>query len=548
MLKKNKRFLWFCLGSSTILIGGIGLYLFFQLQNSKNFPLGANLIPDDTLFALSLTTDDGQWSRLQQYGTKETQTVFKKQLSQLQNNFLKVNGYDYQQDIKPWIGKQIMIGFLSAQVQSEKQSNSLIKDAWVIVVPINNPLEAQKQLESAKSSKISRFVERNYQGFTIRDGLNNNAQNFTISTTVLGRSLIITTDSKATEKVIDSYKSGKSLATTSGYIQALGNISNNNNFAQVYFNSSVATQVFAANSAKNINGDQVKQIPETQGVITKINLENDGIRFRGVSWLNPNSKKILTVENNSTIIPNLLPENTVMMVSGGNLTKLWLDYTKNAQFNPLVPINPEGLKTGTKSLFNVDLEQDLLPWMDGEFAFALVNNEQKSANLGASLLFMVQAKDNQKAQTVFKQIDEYMKEHHKLQVEKTQLKGKEIVNWKSPLLGFNATHGQLDNNIMFLALGDAIAENIVPKPKSNLGANSLFKLTTNSNINPNNGYFFIDLEKTLQPKNLLFSQLIPPDFKPLFSGIKAIGITTGIKDQRSSVFDLFVVIKQEKNK
>ena len=104
-VKKNKKpSLVLTLSSAGLLIGG-GIATYWLLTQGRPFSKvlpGANIIPQDALFAVSLTTDTGQWQRLRQYGTNEVQAELDKNLVQLRDRFLTNNGYDFQKDIKPF--------------------------------------------------------------------------------------------------------------------------------------------------------------------------------------------------------------------------------------------------------------------------------------------------------------------------------------------------------------------------------------------------------------------------------------------------------------
>ncbi|MHC5830785.1 MAG: DUF3352 domain-containing protein, partial [Nostoc sp.] len=81
--------------------------------------VGANMIPGDALFAVSLTTDTQQWQQLRQFGTRETQTELDKNLVELRDRFLTNNGYDFQKDIAPWVGDDVTIAFLAPDTASK---------------------------------------------------------------------------------------------------------------------------------------------------------------------------------------------------------------------------------------------------------------------------------------------------------------------------------------------------------------------------------------------------------------------------------------------
>jgi hypothetical protein len=156
---------------------------------------------------------------------------------------------------------------------------------------------------------------------------------------------------------------------------------------------------------------------------------------------------------------------------------------------------------------------------------------------------MVQASDRSRADKTLQQLDELMATRYQFQVEKTQVKGQPIVNWVSPLGGLSASHGWLDGNVVFLTLGAPIAGAIVPQPQEPLSETPLFQKAVPTKPNPNNSQFFLDVERTVNSGTLNLPQLLAPDQKMLAKGMRALGLTSAISDERSIRFDLFVQMK-----
>lgn len=554
--RKIKPSLLLTIAVAAFLIGGgVAAYLVLLERNIfvGNAPMGAALIPQNALVAVSVSTDREQWQKLQQYGTVEGQAALTKQLQQLNDSLLTANGYNYQQDIQPWVGKEVMIASLwsetpgSAPTPSPSPSAATpsAQNSLLMVLPIDKPAEAQKLLEKANSGKTGKLVERNYKGVTIRETQPTSSQN--LSTAVLDKFLVLGTTPKATEQAIDTYKAGSpSLATTPGYTEALAELKASEPFAKMYFNVPVATGLAAANSAGQLSPQNLAQLQQKQGVAMTVTLEPEGIRFRGVSWLKPNSEQKYIVENNDRNMSSRLPDDTLMMISGGNLQRLWQDYVQGAKANPLVQgtYSPENLRKGLKSTIGLDLEQDLLPWMQGEFSMSLIPMSQGTpTSLGAGVAFMVQASDRSRGEQALKQLDDYMAKQAQFQVEQTNMAGQPVVTWTSSLGGLVATHGWLEGNVAFLTLGAPVANTFIPKPKTALAQNQLFQQGVPTELNPNNGHFFLDVDRTINAGNLVLSQL-PPESKVFTYGIRALGVTGAISNDRISRFDIFAMLRK----
>lgn len=536
MPEKNKSSLLLTLGAAGLLIGGgVAAYWVLSQQTlSGDMPVGANIIPQDALLTLSVSTDSNQWQQLRQFGTKNTQAQLDKNLAQLRDRFLTANGYNYQQDIQPWVGKEVTIAFLSPPNTPTKKSAADKQQSLVMVLPIENTAAAKEVLD--KRRKQGKWTTRNYKGVQIQETQGLPTQNY--STTVLDQLLVVTDNPQATERAIDTYRGGTSIIKTSGYTQALKQIKAPH-FAQVYVNIPAAARVAAINPARAFSPQRL-QLQNYQGLASTISLESEGIEFKSISWLKQDSPDVPAT---ATGMQNRLPAETLMMISGGNLQQLWQDYAQGAKSNPLAPLPPENLQGGVKSLTGLDLEQDLLKWM-GEFSLAVIPAAPKvsdSEDFALSLLFMVETRDRALAEKALEQIDRVISRQYQFQVQKTQVAGKPVVNWISPFGTLTATHGWLDQDVAFLTLGAPIAARILPNPTTTLASTQQFQKTLSSQLKPTNGQFFLNVNPTIQALPL-------PQFFPnqqiLLEAIRSIGLTSAKSDQRSTRYDIFVLLKK----
>lgn len=556
MLKKNKLFLPIALGAAVLLIGGgVAAYLLLVQRNLTQANAPAQLVPQDALLTASISTDSAQWQQLREYGTPETRAALDKQLTRMRDTLLTANGYNYEKDIKPWLGETVTLAYFPGTPtpetdgeQKPPEENLHLPD--LIVLPIENPGQAQVVLEKTKFQKATQFAERTYKGVQIRETKRKDSR--AISAAVLGSFLVVTKNPKLIDRAIDTYKGATSVVATPGYKEKLQKISAPKPFAQLYLNVPAFSAAAAANSRRELSPEEIADKQPRQGVGTTVTLEPEGIRFQGISWLKPDSTQKNEVENTSSRLPRRLPANTLVALSGGNLAQLWQGYVEGAQSNPLLPIAPANLSAGLKTTLDLDVEQDLVPWMEGEFLWALVPaagnasarpSSPQDAELGAGVVMMVQASDRKRAEEALQRLDSVMAARYQFAVEPGKLGGQSVVNWTSPLGGVSATHGWLEGNVVFLTFGAPIANAIVPQPPATLTQSPLFQQAVPTKPNPNNGQFFVDVERTINDSQMNLPQL-PPQQKMLAKAIRAVGVTVANNDERSNRFDLFVQLKK----
>jgi Protein of unknown function (DUF3352) len=538
------------LGASALMIGGGGLaYWFFSQQGRLSvMPVGANVVPQDALMVVSLSTDQRQWQQVREFGTPRSQAVFDQNLAQFRDRFLTSKGLDYQRDVQPWVGKEVTLAFLSPQagltVPDPRQAATPPNPQPVVMVlPIADPLKAKQTLEQSNAVKTGKWAERKYNGIQIRENQETPAQSISIAA-LDPQTVVVANSPKAIERAIDTYKGGAALSATPGYGEALGQIKTEKPLARVYVNIPAAANTSAANSNRPLSPQGLNQLQQNQGLAATATIASEGIQFKSISWLKPDSKRRFEVKNTAKIMPSRFPAETLMMASGGNLQRFWTDYTQGVSANPIRFINPEGLRQGLKASVGLDLEQDFLNWMQGEFALALVPAPQGGpANLPASLVFMVQANDRRAAEKTLKQLDDTMASKYTFKVEESKVEGQSVVNWSLPAANVNITRGWLDGNVAFLSLGAPVTGSFVPKPAGSLAETELFKKATVTDLGSNNGHFFVNMERALALNNFPLLQL-PPANRVVMEAIRSIGVTAAVTSDRSSRYDVFVMLQK----
>jgi hypothetical protein len=535
-------------GAGAVLLLGLAGWGAWQWWQGKPGTLdtnnGVKLLPQDTLLSVGISTNPEEWKKFREFGVPESRGIIEQKLAQLQTDFLTNYGYDYQRDIQPWIGRQVLISYLYAPGSKDPKTNrlKLPQDRTLIILPIANPSLAKQFVEQHQPPTDANLVESDYQGFSIQEIQRKTG---TIATAIVDNFVAIGTSRQAVEKAIDTHRSGNSVLKIPGYTKSLSEIATSEPFAQVYVNIPLAMGMTAANSPQTMAVNNIAQSQNQQGIAANATLEGTGILWQGVSWLKPQVKQKLVVENNSKNIAKLLPSNTLLMVSGGNLQQLWQDFVASADRNPIAPFKPEDVKKNLESITSLDLESEVLNWSKGEFAAAIVPKaDATDTEFGAGLVLMQQASDRAAAEKALERLDTTMNKKQGFSVGNVQLGGKDLINWSSPLGGVSASRGWLDNNIAFLSLGAPVTNTFFPQPQARLVDNPLFQQATRSRLNSHNGQFFIDVDRTINAGNLPVPKF-SAEINTLIKAIRNIGVTSAVIDEATNRFDLFVSIKKE---
>lgn len=562
------------LGAALLIGGGAIAYLNFAQRAPRSLsPAGTQLVPQTALATITVTTDELTWTKLRQFGTPDTQQQLDGLLSEWKDR-LESNGYSYRRDIKPWIGDRVTLAILGAASSDNqpaedqpaaREGMAAAVQNLVLVVPIAEPLKAKSLLEkvapqiNSESTSGAAAIQksRKYRGTDIqtlktKDGI-------TLESAVIGTSwLLLGNSARAIEQAIDTQKGDRSLLDVSGYRKAATRIESpqppGKNFAQLYLNIPAASQALEPPSNDpSVQQGSILPLQGSQGLVTTVLIEPEGLRFQGTSWLTPqNDLAYSDLRNEAGEMPRRLPSETLMMMSGSNLQQFWRGFSESNSSPPFFP-NPQNLEAGLLTQTGLNLDEDILPWAAGEFALGLLpppkaaqsEDPATSAAVGsAPLLLLVQTSDRKTAESVWAQLDDVMVSRYRFKVETREFEGGSLTQWVSPFQGLQFSHGWLPGNITFFAVGEGAAEAIAPaanKPiaagNQSLAETRLFQTLTDKAPQPNNGHFFIDLAQI----NALQGVFPLPQLSPEgpSAAIQAVGLTATV-DGRAMDYDLYV--------
>lgn len=549
-IKKKQSSLLLTIAVAALLVGG-GVAAYWGLSQRGagpgELPIGAEVIPQDALMAISVSTQPDQWQQLREFGTPQSQAAFDQSLAQLRDSFLTANGFNYEKDIQPWVGKEVTVAMLSGQAAPPPANTPNAPPVpqqaqpMVIVLPIQDPLKAKQVLEQPRSS-LGQWANRTYKDIQIKETQGAATPKYSFAA-LDAKLLVIANDAAAMNRAIDTYKGGAALAATPGYTQALSKVQVAQPLGKLYANLPALAAVSAANAGQPVSPQNLAQVQQMQGLAATVSLQPNGVQVKGVSWLKPDSDRKYDTRNNAKLMPSRLPADTLIMASGGNLKRFWQDYTQGAATSPIAPIKPRDLQDGIQKSVGMDVEKDFLAWMEGEFALALIpppdSNPQR---LPFSLLFMVKSSDRRAGEAALKQLDQAVAARYKYKIDESKVNNQSVTTWALDL-GAVVNHGWLDDDVAFLSLGAPVTNTLIPRPSATLADSDSFKKGVPTEPNPNNGHFFVDIDRA-NAKNLPVLSFLPPQYQSLFSGVRSIGVTAAVSDERSTRYDVLVTLQK----
>ena len=568
-LRQQKPVVLIVAGSATgLLIGGAIAWWSLQQPVIAELPTGADIIPQNAALTVSISTNASQWQQLRQFGTPTTEAAFSKNWSQFYDQLLSANGFEFDRDIKPWVGSEMTIAFLAPAALTNPQNSQQVQpysadplkgDAPpVLVLLIANPLKAKELLSQPRVADGQAWVDRDYKGIKIREVQGKTEHAYAAA--VLGdRYVVISPDSKAIEQVVDTFKGKAAIVRTSGYSQAFTQLKTESSpLLRLYVNVPTTSAVVANNATQPVPPQGLALLQGSQGLAATMALEPNGVGIDAVSWLPDDSKVRYQVSNNAERMPALLPASAVLMTSGGKFQQSWQTYSQLVGANGATGgvFNPGFIRQGFNNLTGLDFDKDLAAWMDGEFSLALVSqpavtgnspSAATSAPAKAGVLILAQTSDRKAADAAFKKLDAVMQDRYHYRVESGKLGDQPIVNWVSPFSSLTLTRGWLSGNVAFLAVGAGVGSTIAPAPTQSLAQNPLFQSSSSKTLLSNNGHFYLELERFADRSISLPLPTLPPEHQAYLSAIRSLNVTAAIQDARTAKYDVHVLLRKVSN-
>jgi Protein of unknown function (DUF3352) len=551
----KSKFLIPAVGAAVVLVGGVAAYMYFLKGPSgdSSGALGsAKIVPDDAIMATYITTEPQAWAKLEQFGTPEAQKFVAKGLESFNKDALANGGITYDKDLKPWVGG-VMVALLppnpvkpaQATTQTTPEPNVLM------VVGIKDKPAALNFATKLKSSKEVQNKEIDYKGEKITETKGKGQP--TYSSVLNNNNYLVFSPNKATvEQAIDTFKGEPSFASKKGASDILAKgVDLKNTVAQFYVPDypGLVEQILKTNpQATQLPPQTLAQLKQFKSMVAGVGIDDAGVRMKAVASLDPQLVKYQYEPSDSKVV-NQFPASTIALISGKGISRWWTAINEQSKDYPEFNQAVQQARTQLKTI-NLDLDKEVLGWMDGEFGIAAIpSNQGLTASAGFGGAFVFDTSDRKTAEATLAKLDELVKAQ-KLNVAQRKAGDKDITDWQVPQQGALVSHGWLDQDTVFLAIGGPVADAIATNKSPALDSSDSFKTIAGSLEKPNGGYFYLDMDKTMTIVNKFAAagQPIPPETSAVLNSIRGLSLTANSSDKSNSQMEMLLALKPKGTK
>lgn len=540
------------LGIALVITGGALAFFTVGRRSSliQGLPAGANAIPSEAILVASLSTDEGQWRRLRQFGTPDTQAQFDQTLVQWRDRLLTEAGLSFETDLKPWVGSEITLAVLPSNQPGGSPLNDpegALASNVVVALPIGNVGQAQQGLGN-RLVEAEGVGDNPYRGVAIQQ-LEGSAGTPIYGAVLTPNLALVSAQAALLRQSIDAFRDNQSVVERPGLAKAFEQVDGSRALVRLYVDMPSAVQTLANTADPPIPANRLDPLRNPRGLVAAVLVENQGVAIQAISWLDQ-GPLVFDTSNQADQMPQRLPASTLIMLSMGNFQRFWESFKAGQQLSAAFPIRPEDIALSLQATTGLGLEEDLLPWMGGEMALGILNPPEtdRSAEaqpfLNPALVIMVKTSNREAATATLTRLDAVMADRYRFRVNQVEQGGVDLTQWVAPFDSLTLTHGWLEGDVVFLAAGQGVPDLIVPRPNRTLAATSAFQAATGRAPRPNNGHFFINLKAMGEVENSLLLPPVPTEGLISAAALESIGVTATVLGDRQVRYDIMATLQR----
>ena len=541
--------------------GGYGAYYYYQQQQRsalEGITGNAKLVPKVAVAGVAISSNLKAWQSLDRFQSEEI-----KKLVQDSSQELLPPEVDFAKDIQPWMG-EVFIGFLpdgkpqaslgsrvrftqgessppQLEIPPQPPKPDGFKGNFVAVIGVKDRGKAEQFLTTKVNPKLSAPPkESEYKGIKVFETTET-------AGAFIDRYLVLAGSRPALEQSIDTFQGGESfplpeLKTTLSqplfqfYIPDLKDA-----LAQLDRNS----------TTPQLSQPLLQRVQDqAEALVIGLGVEDTGLRLQTIVKLGAKATPFQPAPGK---VISQFPADTYFLFSGFNFKQTWQNILEQAKTEPTQQEGIDQIRKVFKESFKLDLDQDIIAWMDGELALGLIPSEEgilKQTRSG--LAAVIQTSDRKAAEAALGKVDDLTKEFpFPVSVQATEIEGVKVQEWTSPVTpGGLLSHGWHQPDAFFVAMGP-LGKVMATKQTNSLADSPDFKRIAGSLDKQNQGYFYLNLAKMWSIYSKEFLARLPKEqadtSNAVVSSINGVAMTYYSQPtSQQSKLDLFLSLKAAK--
>ena len=413
-----------------------------------------------------------------------------------------------------------------------------------MVFGIKNKFKALDFLQQIQADSQINLQESEYQGIKITES---KSENDTIVYALIGSKLLLSEEIDVIKQAIDTYRGEPSLASASEEMLAQ-KLDTGDALVRLYVPNynNLISQAMAENNSGEMPFD-FSTLQPIESTAIGLGVEEGGLRLQSVTRFNSKQVETSFSANKGKII-NRFPEDTVALVSGQGIDEFWSQAIALLKQDSELSKYFNLAKLSVRQATNIDLEQDLFNWMDGEFALGIVPTSESlipELDWGLSAGIVLESSQPEKARETIAKLENTLQQNWEISPSQSKIDNKAVTQWQAYNVPGVLNYGWLDENHLLFTADNSTFKSI-DKPNESLAKSNKFKAIAQKLPRKNSGYLYIDMAQTVDFWQQLTATETDPEIQQAiawFDSIQSIGSTVTMPDESTTQQDLFVLFE-----
>ncbi|MBE7552760.1 MAG: DUF3352 domain-containing protein [Anaerolineales bacterium] len=545
-----------------VVVAGIGGYVY---QDKVLALLGlapaqkvATMLPAETQFYMSITPNIQNMAGYQNlkklyFDNPDIQALF----DEVETEMSDEAGITYENDIKPWLGTEVVIAapdFTEGiKAQSQDPFASAPTPDFVLAAETSNKEASDNFISKVLAEAVKKdnpYTDEVYQDVTLHHQKNGNDT----ATLATFNNFVVASNSDALVKGMIDQAQGKdapALADSERFKKITGELPANA-VGTLYMEFAGLFEAALAESAVELPESQVKDLQAFNGFGAAGTLQPDGIQLdMVVSYDLTKMSETMKASIQRPASPNAIladiPADALFAANGFNLNLIWQSAKQSLESNPDFTQQMDDLE---KEL-GFSVEEDIFGWMTGEYAMVLVEAapaDEFSPPMGGYVL--IGANDvNQAKMHVEKVFGALEESGGSPPLESQTVQGIEMKVMADPNGAFMGGYG-FHKDYFLVAYHEDAVKLLASSNENPLSGSANFKAVQSRLPGSNYGYVYADLDQVQQVIEDQLSDFEKEDYqkkvRPFLEPMHALGAsasTVGV-EQGMSKGAFFVLISE----
>ena len=532
------------IAAGTIAVGGGAAYYFLKVQPAQDVanPLSSfAILPKDTIAAGYLSLNDNTWDKASKFGTQEARDMLMQQLetikSSVETDTISGKPLDYDKDIKPWLGSITVAGV------TEKEGD---EPAMVMIMGIKDKLEALKFATRQKDDAGDKAKITKYKGIDIYE-FDDSTRAFL---TLLDNHIVFSDKKSQVEAAIDIEKGADSVLSNAEIKDALNeSVTVSNPVAVGFANPAILFEV-ASDLAPDTSAESqilLEDLKKYQALSLAWGIEDRGFRFKNV--LKHSLDQDFTFDPLPGKVVSRFPENTLALIHSGYLDKTWKLASEQLERDPETKKGLDEFLQQFSQATQLDFEEDILSWMDGEFALGILPaNDGILSQVGFGGAIAIKTSHQSTAKTTLDKLTTLVG-NSGAQISKKDISGIPMTQWGIPVQPALVNYGWIDNKTLLMTLGESTVSTLTQPSAETVKQNSVFKSLTGSLPNLDRGLFYVNVEgllETVRSTPTVSSSLAAsPEVDSVLRSIQGLAVTGDQPNENTAIGEALLTFQQE---